>query len=187
MSQSDNSIYIAVLSKTIKFLAFQIFHTGKCTFINSFVKTKLSSWLSHHYLLFSAGIWRVWSVSDPCLCWLCPLSNASRTLPALIQVSCLGCSSGSFHSGWYSHVYRQNLTLDWPFLFPTGSFLCQEQHSDHCISFRTSAHNVVVILLWSTVASVYVSCWLVLLLLQTHRCKHIHHHVWCNQHLLCCK
>lgn len=42
---------------------------------------------------------------------------------------------------------RENLPMDGAFLLPAGSFLCQEQHSHHCLCLRAPAHHLVLLLL----------------------------------------
>lgn len=46
--------------------------------------------------------------------------------------------------------------MDWPFLLPVGSLLCQEQHSHHCLCLWASAYYLVLLLLWPPATSVYV-------------------------------
>lgn len=83
--------------------------------------------------------------------------------------------------------YREDLPLDWTFLLPFGSKLCQKPHSNYCFCFWAPAHIVVIILLRSPDSGVPVSSWAVLLFLQTLWCKHIPRTLWCHQHLLCCE
>ena len=77
--------------------------------------------------------------------------------------------------------------MDWTFLLTAGSILRQEQHPNHCLCFRTSAHDMVFILLWSAVDGVYVPRGVVLLLLQAYWCQYFYHHVRRDQYLFCCK
>lgn len=87
----------------------------------------------------------------------------------------------------YGCSYREDLPMDWTFLLPFGSKLCQEPHSNYCVCFWASAHILVIILLWPPDPSVPVSSWTILLFLQALWCKHIPRTVWCHQHLLCCE
>lgn len=85
------------------------------------------------------------------------------------------------------YSYREDLPLDWTFLLPFGSKLCQKPHSNYCFCFRAPAHVVVIVLLRSPDSGVPVSSWAVLLFHQTLWCKHIPRTLWCHQHLLCCE